>query len=117
MKYIYLYILDCADGSYYTGVTNNPERRLYEHEEGLNPNSYTFSRRPLKIVYSEYFTDPMQAIMLEKKIKGWSRRKKEALINDDWKSLIEFSKRYKVKTYHRKKKHCLSHFEALRSSV
>jgi len=101
MKYMFVYILECADGSYYTGVTNNPERRLAEHEEGINPDSYTFSRRPLKIVYSEYFMDPLQAIMWEKKIKGWSRRKKQALIDEDWKSLVEFSRRHK--SYIRKK--------------
>jgi len=101
MKYMYVYILECADGSYYTGVTNNPERRFLEHKDGINPDSYTFSRRPLKLLYCEYFTDPLQAISWEKKIKGWSRRKKEALIKEDWKSLIEFSKRYK--TYSKKK--------------
>lgn len=102
MKYIYVYILECADGSYYTGITNNPERRLHEHNEGLKINSYTFSRRPLKLVYHEYFIDPTQAIIWEKKIKGWSHRKKKALIDEDWNSLIEFSKRYKIKSYKRK---------------
>ena len=101
---MYVYILECADGSYYTGVTNDPERRLLEHEEGINSNSYTSSRKPFKMVYCEYFADPMQAIMWEKKIKGWSRRKKIALINDDWKSVVEFSKRYKIKSYSRKNK-------------
>jgi putative endonuclease len=94
MKYMYVYILECSDGSYYTGVTNNPERRLIEHEEGINSDSYTHSRRPLKLVYSEYFSDPIQAIEWEKKIKKWSRKKKEALIKDDWKSIVEFSKRH-----------------------
>ena len=100
MNYYYVYILKCSDDSYYTGVTNNPNRRLAEHMDGKNPESYTFSRRPVEIVYSEYFTDPNEAIVWEKKIKGWSRRKKEALINDDYGSLVEFSKRHK--TYQRK---------------
>ncbi len=48
MKYYYVYILECADDSYYTGITNNLERRFNEHKEGNSPNSYTKSRRPLK---------------------------------------------------------------------
>jgi putative endonuclease len=54
MKYMYVYILECADSSYYTGVTNNPEKRLTEHNSDNFPESYTHSRRPLKIMYYEY---------------------------------------------------------------
>jgi putative endonuclease len=104
MKNMYVYILECADGSYYTGVTNNAERRLAEHNFGTDKQSYTYSRRPVEMLYCEYFTDPELAIYWEKKIKGWTRRKKKALIDDDWDSIIEFSKRYKVKSYKRKKK-------------
>jgi len=99
---MYVYILECVDCSYYTGVTNDPERRLIEHNSDNYPESYTHSRRPLKKKYCEYFTDPMQAIAWEKKIKGWSRRKKKALIDNDWNSLVEFSKKYKIKSYKRK---------------
>jgi putative endonuclease len=69
MKYMYVYILECADGSYYTGVTNNPERRLVEHNSGKNPESYTYSRRPLEMKYCEYFTDPLQAISWDRVFK------------------------------------------------
>jgi putative endonuclease len=96
MKYMYVYILECADGSFYTGVTNKSERRLLEYKEGINKDSYTYSRRPLKMIYCEYLIDPNQAIIWEKRIKKWSRRKKEALISKEWKSLVEFSKRYKT---------------------
>ena len=106
---MYVYILECADGSYYTGVTNDPERRLSEHHSDNYPESYTpayrqgrHSRRPLEIKYCEYFTSPIQAIAWEKKIKGWSHRKKKSLIEDDWDSLVEFSKKYKIKSYKRK---------------
>ena len=102
MKYMYVYILECADCSYYTGVTNDPESRLSQHNSDNYPESYTHSRRPLKMKYCEYFTDPIQAIAWEKKIKGWSRRKKKALIDNDWNSLVEFSKKYKIKSYKRK---------------
>ncbi len=88
----YVYILKCADGKYYTGVTNNLERRLVEHNEGINKNSYTYTRRPLQLVYKVNFVSPEEAIKWEKKIKDWSRKKKEALITENWEDLIKFSK-------------------------
>jgi putative endonuclease len=87
IRYYYVYILKCSDNTYYTGITNDIERRLAEHQSGYNPDSYTFSRRPVELVYGEYFTDPKQAIDFEKQVKRWSRLKKEALINEDWDSL------------------------------
>ena len=87
VKYLYVYILKCADGTYYTGVTNDVERRLQQHNKGINPKSYTFKRRPLSLVYSERFSDFNQAIAWEKKVKDWSTAKKEALISGDWKRL------------------------------
>ncbi|MEI6750507.1 MAG: GIY-YIG nuclease family protein [Bacteroidota bacterium] len=83
-KYYFVYLLKCADNSFYTGITNNIERRLSEHETGRNPGCYTFFRRPVELVYSEYFYDPDQAIAFEKKVKGWAMAKKEALINHNW---------------------------------
>lgn len=94
MKTYFVYILKCSDESYYTGFTNNIERRLIEHEQGLNLSCYTFDKRPLELVWFEIFNDVNNAIETEKKIKGWSRRKKEALINEDWEKLVEFSKNY-----------------------
>src|SRR5690606_40472044 len=82
MKEYYVYILQCKDGSYYTGVTNDIDRRLWEHQEGINNECYTYRRRPVKLVYVENFNDVNQAIAFEKQIKGWSRKKKEALIQD-----------------------------------
>ena len=92
MKLTYVYILKCSDKSYYTGVTNNLDRRLLEHESGLNPDCYTFTRRPVHLVFYEVCSTPRQAIEFEKKIKGWSRAKKEALINEDWKKIQDLSK-------------------------
>jgi len=54
MNQYFVYILLCSDSSYYTGVTNNLDRRLYEHEAGFDPKSYTFKRRPLKLVFKKY---------------------------------------------------------------
>jgi putative endonuclease len=92
MKTMYVYILECSDKSYYIGVTNNLERRFEEHEKDLNRNCYTYLRRPLKIVFYEMFNDPNLAITFEKKIKGWSRKKKEALIKKEFHLLPELSK-------------------------
>ncbi len=94
MKYYYVYILRCSDNSYYTGVTNNIEKRLAEHNSEGSTTSYTFKRRPAQLVYCQQFNDIKQAIELEKQIKGWTRRKKEALINEDWEQLKRLSKNY-----------------------
>ena len=87
MKTYYVYILKCSDGSYYTGVTNNIDRRLAEHMEGYNPNSYTYKRRPLQLVFYESFININEAIDFEKQVKRWSRKKKEALIDRNWDKL------------------------------
>lgn len=84
MKFYFVYILRCCDGSLYTGITNDVERRLAEHNAGLNPDSYTYSRRPVELRYIQEFTEPVQAIAFEKQIKRWSRAKKEALMKDDF---------------------------------
>ncbi|MES2810644.1 MAG: GIY-YIG nuclease family protein [Bacteroidota bacterium] len=92
MKQYYVYILLCKDDSYYTGVTNNIDRRFAEHEAGENPTCYTFKRRPLKLVFTETFHDINQAISFEKQVKGWRRAKKEAIINGAWQLLPSLSK-------------------------
>ena len=90
-----VYILRCIDGSFYTGVTNDIGRRLYEHQSGENPKSYTFKRRPVELVYQEHFHDIDQAIAWEKQVKGWRREKKIALINGDWGKLPDLSVAYR----------------------
>ena len=87
MFFYYVYILRCKDGSYYTGITNNHERRLRQHNEGVNPKSYTFTRRPVELVYVTEFNDVFEAIAWEKQVKGWSRKKKEALIRREFEKL------------------------------
>jgi putative endonuclease len=94
MKTYFVYILKCNDNSYYTGFTNNLERRLLEHNSGINKDSYTHNKRPLTLVWFETFNDVNNAIATEKQIKGWSRRKKEALITENWDNLILYSKNY-----------------------
>ncbi|MDB4922169.1 GIY-YIG nuclease family protein, partial [Mucilaginibacter sp.] len=82
----------CRDNSYYTGITNNLESRLYDHQTGIDPKAYTFKRRPVKMVFYEMFNDVNQAIAFEKQVKGWRRAKKEAIINGDWHLLPGLSK-------------------------
>ena len=92
MKQYFVYILLCSDGSYYTGIINNLEVRLYEHQSGADVKSYTFKRRPVNMVFHEMFNDVNRAIEFEKQVKGWRRAKKEAIINGDWYLLPELSK-------------------------
>ena len=94
MKFYYVYILECNDESYYTGVTNSLEERVVQHESGYVVTCYTFKRRPLKLVWSIQINDINQAIALEKQIKGWSRKKKKAFINEEWDKLKLLSKNY-----------------------
>ena len=94
MKLFYVYIVECSDHSFYTGFTSSLEKRIHEHNSGLHPDAYTFKRRPVVLKWFEQFTDPSQAIAIEKQLKGWSRRKKIALIEKDWARLVEYSKNY-----------------------
>ncbi|WP_367183228.1 GIY-YIG nuclease family protein [uncultured Aquimarina sp.] len=94
MKLYYVYIVECKDNSFYIGTTNNLERRIYEHNIGLKEDSYTFKKRPVSLKWFETFADPNEAIKIEKQLKGWSRRKKMELIEENWDKLIEYSKNY-----------------------
>ena len=84
MPYFYVYMLECADYSYYVGHTDNLEVRISQHHFGSIPG-YTHDRRPLKLVWHEHFQSRDAAFRVERRIKGWSRAKKNALINGDWK--------------------------------
>lgn len=88
----YVYIVECSDGSYYTGVTNDLELRLIQHNSGENFKSYTFSRKPVVLKYYEHYNNISNAIAREKQIKGWTRKKKEALFREDWDVLKVLSK-------------------------
>jgi len=85
----YVYILKCSDGSYYTGSTANIDKRIYEHQQGLEPSAYTFRRRPVELIWSEELETYNEALLHEHQIKGWSRIKKEALIRGDFQSIHE----------------------------
>jgi putative endonuclease len=89
----FVYILECSDHTYYTGVTNNLERRFNEHESGINPEAYTYNRRPVHLMWYEEFKYIDKAILFEKKIKKWSGAKKKALIENRLDQLPELSKK------------------------
>ncbi|MCW2366799.1 tRNA/rRNA methyltransferase [Sphingobium sp. B7D2B] len=84
------YILRCADGTYYTGHTDNLDLRFAQHQSG-EVQGYTADRRPLELMWSKQFATRAEALACELQIKGWSRRKKEALIAGDWQGLKEAS--------------------------
>ena len=81
----FVYMLQCADGSYYVGSARSDDlgQRVAEHQTGAY-QGYTSTRRPVRLVWSERFDQITDAIAAERKIKGWSRAKKEALIRGDW---------------------------------
>ncbi len=89
----YMYILECADGSYYTGSTWNLEKRLWQHQNGEGAN-YTKKRLPVKLVYCEPYDRVEDAFRREKQVQGWSRRKKKVLIEGNSEKLIELSRNY-----------------------
>ena len=75
-------------------MTSNLEERLLQHHSGKYREAYTFNRRPVELMWVQQFTDPNTASELEKKLKGWSRKKKTALILKDWDKLQKFSRNY-----------------------
>ena len=79
----WVYILKCADDSYYTGHTDNLEHRIGVHQTGQVPG-YTQTRLPVTLAFSQDFPSREEALAAELKIKGWSRKKKEALMRSDW---------------------------------
>ncbi|MBN2712861.1 MAG: GIY-YIG nuclease family protein [Planctomycetes bacterium] len=88
----WVYILQCSDGSYYTGHTDDLERRIVEHSQGEYMGCYTYSRRPVRLVFSQEFGSREEALASEMQIKGWSRKKKEALIRCDWEEISRLSR-------------------------
>lgn len=93
MELSYVYILKCSDNTYYTGVTANLEQRIIEHQKGKHQESYTYSRRPITLVFFSEFTDINIAIEKEKQIKKWSQAKKEALIRGNYMALPNLAKK------------------------
>lgn len=88
----WVYILKCKDMSYYTGHTDNLDKRIKQHNFGEIVSCYTFSRRPLALVFFQEFSTREQALASERQIKGWSRNKKQAMIRGDWVEVSRLAK-------------------------
>lgn len=99
-----VYILRCSDRTYYTGLTKDLAGRVREHEMGAHPESYTFSRRPVKLKWSVITESYQEAFQWEHRIKGWSRAKKEALIRGDIEGIYEIVKGERKQREQSKKK-------------
>jgi putative endonuclease len=91
---IHVYMVRCADDSYYIGSATGDDiaPRIDQHNAGTL-KGYTFTRRPVVLVWSEYFDRVTDGIAAERQLKGWSRAKKEALIRSDWTTISQLSKR------------------------
>lgn len=87
----WVYILRCADGSYYTGHTDNLDRRMGEHQTGAC-GGYTSTRLPVECVWSQECASREEALAAELQIKGWSRKKKEAMMRGDWEEVSRLAK-------------------------
>jgi len=83
----WVYILKCSDGSYYTGHTDNLEMRMAQHRGRAFQSCYTATRLPVDLVFSQEFPSREEALASERQIKGWSRKKKEAMMHGDWKEV------------------------------
>ena len=81
MKEWYLYVLLCADGTYYTGITTDTKRRLHEHNKTKRGAKYTRARRPVQLIYVEEFSLHGEALRAERKFKSLTRKRKEEVIN------------------------------------
>jgi len=79
----YVYILRCSDDSYYTGHTDNIEKRISEHNNG-SYHGYTSTKLPVTVVFIQEFGTRVEALEAEKKIKTWGKRKKDILVNFGW---------------------------------
>ena len=91
----HMYILECADGTYYTGSTVDLKERFWQHQDGVGAN-YTSKRIPVKLVYCEKFDQIEDAFRREKQVQGWSHAKKQALIEKNPNSLLDLSRNYTV---------------------
>ena len=92
MLEFWVYVLECADGSFYTGHTDNLEKRLAEHDQGLMCD-WTSKRRPVRLAWARTVPTRDEAKAFEYKLKRWSRAKKLALIEEDWAALNHWAKK------------------------
>jgi predicted GIY-YIG superfamily endonuclease len=92
MNDFYVYILKCNDDSYYIGHTDSLEKRIAEHESNTH-DCYTSTRLPIRVVYVQTFATRGEALESERQLKKWSRKKKEALIEENWSKVSLLAKK------------------------
>lgn len=92
MKEYFVYLLKCNDSSYYIGLTSDLEQRFAEHQNGQG-GFYTASRLPVQLMFVQSFASKDDAIVIERQLKGWSRKKKEALIKQNWNQIKVLAKK------------------------
>jgi putative endonuclease len=102
MREYYLYLLECSDGSYYLGVTNDISQRIRDHQEGFNRLCYTYKRRPVVLLHYLTFNYIGEAIYWEKRLKKWSRAKKKAFFTRNW-QVLHIQAKCRNKTSHKRR--------------
>ncbi|GAA4159565.1 hypothetical protein GCM10022286_14210 [Gryllotalpicola daejeonensis] len=90
----YLYMLKCSDGSYYVGSTRNLDARMAQHGAGKG-SEYTRKRMPVELVFVAEFDSAQEAWEMERRVHGWGRAKREALIAGDWNQISRLASRAK----------------------
>jgi predicted GIY-YIG superfamily endonuclease len=93
----HVYILKCSDGSYYTGHTDDLELRLTQHHQRTHSSCYTATRLPVTLVFQQTFATRTEAFDAEQQIKGWSRKKKEAMMQGNWAEVSRLAMRTSAK--------------------
>jgi len=88
----YVYILRCCDGSFYTGYARDLAKRMEKHHNPSDYSSYTANRLPVELIWHQSFPQKWQALKVERQLKGWSRKKKIAMMNENWDLLRSLSK-------------------------
>ena len=98
MLNFYIYILKCSDGTYYTGHTDNLEKRIIEHEDNVY-ECYTSKRLPVELVFVQECASRSEALEAERKIKKWGKRKKDALVTRGWEGILALRKVKRIGIY------------------
>jgi putative endonuclease len=88
----FVYMVLCRDRTFYTGITHDVDVRVGQHNAGVYPDCYTYTRRPVRLVFSTDFKEVLDAIAFEKQLKGWSRAKKIALVRGDWPEIVRLAR-------------------------
>ena len=98
MLNFYVYILKCNDDTYYTGHTDDLEKRLAEHNASAY-ECYTATRLPIELVFVQECASRAEAIEAERRIKKWGKRKKDALVNKGWEGIVSLRKKNRIGLY------------------